>query len=161
MKLLIATIGLAFACSAFAGWKSETKSVLKEYDYACRNTQVSVDSIVANKHIKGHITGLPTEAHDKFMVVFYVKTNRWYIHPYSYYEGQDEGYSYSNISANGGFEVKTIKRALPSKELAAVLVPKSFKIRSQRWLLNPFFGFIGGVLKYDCAYSLVPGNGDF
>jgi len=161
MKLLVATMSLVFACSAFAGWKSETKKTLKEYSYACRNTEVSVDSIVANEHIQGHITGLPTEAYDKFMVVFYVKTNRWYIHPYTYYEGQNEGYSYSNLSPTGSFQVKTIKRAVPSKELAAVLVPKSFKIRSQRWLLKPLFGFLGGILKFDCAYSVVPGNGDF
>lgn len=161
MKLLTVTMCLIFTCSAFAGWKADTKRTLKEYNYACRNTEVSVDSIVANEHIQGHIKGLPTEAFDKFMVVFYVKTNRWYIHPYTYYEGQEEGYSFSNLTANGSFEVKSVKRAVPSKELAAVLVPKTFKIRSQSWLLNPLFGFLGGILKYDCAYTRVPGNGDF
>jgi hypothetical protein len=161
MKLLAMLLTLSFAGSALASWKSDTKAVLKEYSYACKNTQVSVDSIVANEHINGHITGLPTEALEKFKVVFYVKTNRWYVHPYSYYEGQEEGYSYSNLNAKGEFSVKTIKRAIPSKELAAVLVPKQFKIASQKFWLKPLLGFIGGVLKYDCAYSLVKGNGDF
>lgn len=161
MKLLAMLLSLSFAGSAFASWKSETKAVLKEYNYACKNTEVTIDSIVANEHIKGHITGLPTEALEKFKVVFYVKTNRWYIHPYAYYEGQEEGYSYSNLGANGEFSVKTIKRAVPSKELAAVLVPKQFKIAPQKFWLKPLLGFIGGVLKYDCAYTRVKGNGDF
>jgi hypothetical protein len=161
MKTLIAMITLVYAMNSFAGWRSETKSVLKEYKYACNTTQVDVDLIVPNHYIKGHVTGLPVEAFDKFKVVFYVKTNIWYVHPYAYYEGQEEGYSYSNLTANGDFQVKTIKRAVPSKELAVVLVPKAFKIKSTKWWLNPLFGFLGGVLKYDCSNVLVPGNGDF
>lgn len=161
MKLLTAMFTLLIAANSFASWRSETKSVLKEYKYACNSTEVAVDSIIANEWIKGHVTGLPTEAYDKFKMVFYVKTNIWYVHPYAYYEGQEEGYSYSNLTAKGEFKVKTIKRAVPSKELAAVLVPKSFKIKSTKWWLNPLFGFLGGVLKYDCSNVIVPGNGDF
>lgn len=161
MKLLTAMFSLVFALNSFAGWKAETKKILKEYKYACDTTQVAVDLIVPNHYIKGHVTGLPTEAFDKFKVVFYVKTNVWYVHPYAYYEGQEEGYSYSNLNSKGDFKVKTIKRAIPSKELAVVLVPRQFKIKDQKWWLNPILGFIGGVLKFDCANVLVPGNGDF
>jgi hypothetical protein len=160
MKILLTMVMLSFALNSFANWKTETKKILKEYQYACDDTQVAVDSIVANDHIRGHITGLPTEAYDKFKVVFYVKTNIWYIHPYTYYEGQEEGYSYSNLNAKGEFKVKTVKRAVPSKELAVVLVPKPYKIKAQKWILNPILG-VGGVLKYDCSNILVPGNGDF
>ncbi len=161
MKLLLALITLSFAFSASASWRSETRRTLKEYDYACKNTEVVVDSITRNESIKGHIKGLPLEAYDKFKVVFYVKTNVWYVHPYQYYEGQEEGYSYSSLNAKGEFEVKSVFRQVPSKELAAVLVPKTYKIKSQKWWLNPIFGFIGGLLKWDCAYTRVPGNGDF
>ena len=161
MKLLLALMTLSFAFSAQASWQSDTRKVLKEYSYACKNTEVTVDSITANESIKGHIKGLPVDAYDKFKVVFYVKTNVWYIHPYAYYEGQEEGYSYSNLNANGEFSVKTVRRAVPSKELAAVLVPKTYKIKAQKWWLNPLLGFIGGILKWDCAYVRVSGNGDF
>jgi hypothetical protein len=78
-----------------------------------------------------------------------------------YYPGQDEGYSYSNINERGEFKVKTVKRNVPSKELAAVIVPKTFKIAAQKWWLKPILGFVGGVLKYQCASTIVPGNGDF
>lgn len=161
MKTLITLLTLTISMSASAGWKADSRKVLKEYAYACKETQVSVDSIVKNEHIKGHISGLPVEAYDKFKVVFYVKTNVWYVHPYTYYQGQDEGYSFSNLDANGGFKVKTVLRNLPSKELAAVLVPKAYKIKDRRWWLKPALGFLGGVLKFQCAHQKVAGNGDF
>lgn len=161
MKVLTLIFVLSFSISAMAGWKSDTRRTLKEYSYACKTAQVSVDSIIPNESISGHVTGLPTEALDKFKMVFYVKTNVWYVHPYKYYNGQEEGYSYSNLNANGEFKVKTVRRQIPSKEMVAVLVPKSFKIRSQRWWLNPIFGFIGGILKYECAHQRISGNGDF
>lgn len=161
MKFLTFMFILSFTFNASAGWRKESRKVLKEYCYACKSTEVKVDSIVANEWIKGHVTGLPVEAYDKFKVVFYVKTNYWYIHPYMYYPGQDEGYSYSNINERGEFKVKTVKRDVPAKELAAVVVPKNFKIAAQKWWLKPILGFVGGVLKYQCASTIVAGNGDF
>lgn len=161
MKGLLIAASLVLSASAFAGYKSETRAILHEYKNECRTTEVHVDEIVKNSHIKGHIKGLPTEAYDKFKVVFYVKTNRWYVHPYTYYEGQEEGYSYSNLNANGGFRVKTVRRDVPSKKMAVVLVPRSYKIVSQRWWLKPLFGIFGGVLKNQCSHTIVQGNGDF
>ena len=143
-------------CSTFA-----SANPLAEYRNECRTTVVSVDEIVRDSHIKGHIKGLPTEAYEKFKVVFYVKTNRWYVHPYTYQEGQDPGYSYSNLNENGEFFVKTVRRDVPSRQLAAVLVPKSYKIQSQRLWLKPLLGIFGGITKNACNYSIVQGNGDF
>ncbi len=141
--------------------KSEIAGMLHEYENECKSTEVVVDEIVKNSHIKGHVKGLPTEAYDKFKVVFYVKTNRWYVHPYMYYEGQAPGYSYSNIDSQGNFEVKTISRNVPSKELAVVVVPKCYKIKPQKFWLKPIFGIFGGVLKNQCNHTIVKGNGDF
>lgn len=161
MKALGVLALVLFSSVAMANWKSETKSTLNEYKDVCKTVQVSVDEIVKNDHIKGHITGLPADAYDKFKVVFYVKTNRWYVHPYTHYENQEEGYSYSNIHGNGDFWVRTVRRDVPSKELAVVVVPKSYKISSQKWWLKPLFGIFGGVLKNQCNHTIVPGNGDF
>jgi len=144
--------------TALASWKSETRAVLKEYAYACDDTQVFVDQIIRNETISGHITGLPAEAYDKFKMVFYVKTNHWYVHPF---EGDTEGSSFANLNVNGEFKIKTVLRQVASKRLAAVLVPRSYKVVSQRWFLKPFLGIFGGILKYECAHKLVDGNGDF
>lgn len=150
--LVLATLLISQVASA---------NVLREYKQECKSTVVNVDEIVKNEHIKGHITGLPQEAYEKFKVVFYVKTNRWYVHPYTFNEGQEEGYSYSNLNANGEFWVRTLRREVPSKQLAVVLVPKDYKIISQRWLLRPFLGIFGGITKNSCSHTIVKGNGDF
>ncbi len=160
MKTILTIIAfMAFNYSLHA--KSESSALLHEFENECKTTQVMVDEIVKNSHIKGHVKGLPTEAYDKFKVVFYVKTNRWYVHPYTYYEGQAPGYSYSNIDSNGNFEVKTVSRDVPAKELAVVVVPKSYKIKPQKFWLKPIFGIFGGVLKHQCNHTRVKGNGDF
>lgn len=161
MKGITVLLAILISGSAFAGWKSETKQILREYKNECKSAVVAVDEIVKNSHIKGHVTGLPTDALEKFKVVFYVKTNRWYVHPYSHYEGQEEGYSYSNLNTHGEFKVKTIRRDVPSKEMAVVVVPRSYKITNQKWWLKPLFGIFGGVLKYQCNHTIVAGNGDF
>lgn len=157
MKTLILSLSLLISLSAQAGWQSETNKILKEYKYACKSSKVSVDEIIKNGHIRGHITGLPVEAYSKFKVMFYVKTNRWYVHPY---EGQDAGYSYSEISPSGEFKIKTVLRDVPSKYLSVVVVPKPHKLSSQYWRLNPFW-FFNGVLKNKCTHTLLDGTGDF
>jgi hypothetical protein len=148
---------LALIISSFAA----VAGPLSDFKSECRTAEVHVDELVKNSHIKGHIKGLPTEAYAKFKVVFYVKTNRWYVHPYSYYENQEEGYSYSNINENGEFRVKTLRRDVPSRKLAVVVVPKSYKIRAQKFWLKPLFGIFGGVLKNQCTNTIIEGNGDF
>jgi hypothetical protein len=158
MKSLFTLFLVSVSFQAFSG---ETKRVLNEYRNECRTTQVVVDEIVKDSHIKGHINGLPQEAFDKFKVVFYVKTDRWYVHPFTYHEGQEEGYSYSNLRNDGTFYVKTVRRDVPSKKLAVVVVPKSYRIRPQKFWLKPLFGIFGGVLKNQCNHTVVKGNGDF
>jgi hypothetical protein len=152
---------LALVITTFSAFANETKSILTEYENECRTTEVVVDEIMRDSHIKGHVTGLPQEAYEKFKVVFYVKTNRWYVHPYTFYEGQEEGYSYSNIRADGSFWVRSVRRQVPSKQLAVVVVPKSYRILPQQWWLRPLFGRFGGVLKNQCNHKIVEGNGDF
>lgn len=161
MKVFILTLGLLMSSLASAGWKQEARAILKEYNYACNNSEVIIDSISRNEWIKGHVNGIPTEALSKMKMVFFVKTNRWYVHPYTYTEGQEEGYSYTYLNADGTFKIKTIRRDVPAKKLAAVLVPRPYQIQNQHIWLNPFLGIFGGITKYSCNYTVVNGNGDF
>lgn len=154
MKLLTSLALFIVTGSAFA-------NPVIEYKNECKNSVVTVDEIVKNSHIKGHVKGLPTDALNKFKAVFYVKTNRWYVHPYTDTPNYGEGYSYSNLNLNGEFFIKTVRREVPSNKLAVVIVPKSYKISAQRWLLNPFLGIFGGVLKNKCTHTIISGNGDF
>jgi hypothetical protein len=159
-SLIILTLAL-LSLNVFAGDKKGTQKTLREYANECRTTEVVVDEIVRNSHIKGHIQGLPPEAYDKFKVVFYVKTNRWYVHPYTYTYGQESGYSFSNIDRNGNFWVRTVRRDVPAHKMVAVLVPNSYKIGPQRFFLRPVFGIFGGVLRNQCSHTIIQGNGDF
>lgn len=157
MKLFALGLFLTVSTTAFADWKSESKALLREYGTECRTATVSVDEVIKNEHIKGRVVGLPTQALDKFKVVFYVKTNRWYVHPYT--QGED-GYSYSTLTADGEFSIRTVLR-VPSKSLAVVVMPKQVENHSQHWLLKPFLGLFGGVTKYNCTWTTFAGNGDF
>jgi hypothetical protein len=161
MKGFIVSLLMIISASTFATENLTSEQILSEFRNECRTTVVTVDEIVKNSHIKGHITGLPSNAYGDFKVVFYVKTNRWYVHPYSHYENQEEGYSYSNLSQNGTFWVRTVRRDVPAQKLAVVLVPRSYKIARQKFWLKPLFGIFGGVLKGQCNHTIVPGNGDF
>jgi hypothetical protein len=155
MKSLVILISLFFCLDIYA------QNLLREFKNECKTTEIFVDEIVKDSYIKGHVEGLPQEAYKKFKVVFYVKTNRWYVHPYLYDEGQEEGLSYSNLDSNGEFRVKTVRRAVPAKALAVVVVPKSYKIKSQKLFLKPMLGIFGGVLQKKCAHTIIQGNGDF
>src|SRR5687768_15983628 len=135
MKGLIALLCLLTSSIAFAGWKSETKAVLKQYKNECKAVEVAVDQIVRDELISGHIDRLPADAYEKFKVIFYVKTNRWYVHPYTYQEGQGPGISYAHLNERGEFRIKTVRRDVPAKQLAVVLVPRPVPILAQRFLL--------------------------
>lgn len=153
-------LGLIFAGNIFASDKSNM--VLEEYDYACRNVEVRVDRIIRNKSIEGHVKGLPTNAHKLFKVVFYVKTNRWYIHPYAHTSDQTgDGHSFTYLNSDGTFQIKSIRRDVPSKSLAVLLVPRQWKIKNQSLRLYPLWGIFGGLTKGSCSHTVVAGNGNF
>ena len=96
---------------AMANWKKESRRILRENSYACRNSELKIEEIVSDSHISGMIKGLPQEALEDFKVLFYVKTNRWYAHPYFQPENPQEGLAYAKINEDGTFRIKTIKRA--------------------------------------------------
>jgi hypothetical protein len=148
---LWALLAFTMTTSAFASsWQRETNALLRKYKYACRNLDLKVDEIVSDVHIKGHLKGLPQEAIDDFKVIFYVKTDRWYAHPYYQSENPQEGIAYAKINQDGTFQVPTVLRRVPASRLAVSVVPKPYVIKSQRAWLKPFLGLFGGVFKYSC-----------
>jgi len=152
MKSLVLSL-LAFTLSASASassWQRETTALLRKHKYACRNAELKVDEIVTNGHIKGHIKGLPQAALENFKVIFYVKTDRWYAHPYYQSENPQEGIAYAKLNDDGTFQIPTVRRQIPASRLAVSVVPQPYVIKSQRAWLKPFLGLFGGVFKYSC-----------
>ncbi len=155
-------ISFFLASQAFAGrsWQSETNAILRQYKYACRNTELKVDEVVRDSHIAGHLKGIPQDAYNKFKVIFYVKTDRWYAHPYYLPENPEEGVSYAKINDDGTFRIPSVRRRVPASRLAVSVVPAPYVIKSQRAWLKPFLGLFGGVFKYSCRGVTYKLNGE-
>jgi hypothetical protein len=153
--------GMLFAIDApAAGWRKETRAILREYEIECIESEVEIDEIVKNSHISGHIKGLPQSAYDQFKVIFYVKTNRWYVHPFYQPEKPEEGVSFAAIKNDGTFKIQTIKRRVDASRLAVSVVPAPYVIKSQQRWLRSFLGLFGGVFKYSCNGVVVPLKGE-
>ena len=82
--------------------------------------QIFIDDVQANHLIRGHVQGLNPANHSQYKVVVYVKTDRWYIHPYA---GQGQGASWTTLHEDGQWEIETVKRKFAANSIAALLVP--------------------------------------
>jgi hypothetical protein len=156
MKILILVTGLMISVSTQATdlqWMDLSKKILQQHAEECKNADIKITQIVKNSHIQGKVTGLAETSLEDFKVIFYVKTNRWYVHPYQYNQNQPSGYSYSDLTAGGNFWIRSVFR-VPSKEMAAILVPSPHLIYAKKKNIKD-------LLKYACKHIIVPGNGDF
>lgn len=84
---------------------------------------ITIKEIVSNDYILGEISGLTPKEYKQYKVVVYVKTDKWYIHPYA--DGE-EGLTYANIKENGSWQIQTVKRPWPARKVAAFLVRKDY-----------------------------------
>jgi hypothetical protein len=90
---------------------------------AVAGVAIQVDEIQADQQIKGTVTGVrPPE---RYKVVVYVHTDRWYIHPYA---GQGEGMSWAAIGDDGTWTLKTVRRAFKADKMAALVVEKDASV---------------------------------
>lgn len=156
MKILILVTGLVLSATTQASpmqWKELSRKILEQHAEECKNADIKVTQIVKNSHIQGKVTGLAEASLEDFKMIFYVKTNRWYVHPYQYNENQPSGYSFSDLTTGGNFWIRSVFR-IPSKEMVAILVPSPHLIYAKKSSLKD-------LLKYACKHVIVPGNGDF
>lgn len=84
---------------------------------------IRILEIVENSHIVGRVTGLDPAQHDQYKVLVYVKTDKWYIHPY---ERGGEGLSFAKINKDGTWSIGTVKRQFLADLVAALLVRKDY-----------------------------------
>jgi hypothetical protein len=81
--------------------------------------QVTIDRIVQDNVVSGHVTGVNPAARSHYIVVLYVHTDIWYIHPYA---GQGKGKSWATIDADGSWSIETIKRRFDADQVAALVI---------------------------------------
>lgn len=84
---------------------------------------LKISEIIENSHIAGRVFGLDPTQYDQHKVVVYVKTDKWYIHPY---EKGGEGLSFAEINKDGSWEIETVKRRFLADLVAVFLVNKSY-----------------------------------
>lgn len=89
---------------------------------------VSIDQIVMNDHVSGKVSGLTNRGTSKFKVVAYVKTDKWYIHPYE--RGGDRK-SFALINSDGSWQIETVRRDFAASEIAVLVVEYSSEVPSQ------------------------------
>jgi hypothetical protein len=156
MKILILVTGLIISVSTQATdlqWKETSKKILEQHAEECKIADIKITEIVKNNHIAGQVTGLAETSLEDFKMIFYVKTNTWYVHPYEYNQNQPSGYSYADLTAGGNFWIRSVFR-VPAKEMAAILVPSPHYIYAKKSDLKD-------LLKYACKHVIIPGTGDF
>lgn len=156
MKILILVTGLMISAATHAtnmNWVPMAKKILKAHAEECKNAKINIQEIVKNSHIKGAVAGLKETSLEDFRMLFYVRTNNWYVHPYQFNESQTSGYSYSDLTTGGNFWIRSVFRT-PSKTMVAILVPSPHAIYAKKSNLKD-------LLKYSCTHIEIPGNGDF
>jgi hypothetical protein len=84
---------------------------------------ITIDQIIADKHILGIVSGLPVNDYPKYKVIVYIHTDQWYIHPYA---GQDEGRSWASVTEKGEWRIETVRREFRADKAAALLVEKDY-----------------------------------
>ncbi len=85
---------------------------------------IAILQVESDDFIKGKVEGLKPEDYAKYKVIVYVKTNKWYIHPY---DRGGPGKSYADIKQDGTWTIGTIKREFPADHVAALLVRGDYK----------------------------------
>lgn len=100
---------------------------------AAQESRPSIDidkegGIVRNQYIKGHVYGIGASQCNQYKVVVYVRTDKWYIHPYA---TGGEGRSYATIESDGKdggtWRILTVRREFGAYEVAALIVKKDYK----------------------------------
>ncbi len=85
---------------------------------------ISIDEIRKNEFIRGEVFGIEASEYERFKVIVYVHTDRWYIHPYA---SGGKGNCYTEIREDGSWRIRTVKRDFPADKIVALIVEKQYK----------------------------------
>ncbi len=87
---------------------------------------VTISDITENVRIVGKVTGVAADKLGDYKVLVYVKTDKWYIHPY---ERGGDGLSFANINRDGSWRIETVKRRFAADLVAALVVRRDYSPR--------------------------------
>lgn len=93
--------------------------------FAQNKPMIIIENIASDIQIKGKIIGLTQQAMENHKVVVFVKTDKWYVHPYAH--GGD-GKSWASIDSDGVWKISTVNRGFSATFIAALVVLKERNI---------------------------------
>ncbi len=89
---------------------------------AVAEVSITITKIEQDNLITGKVSGLAgQEANHK--VVVYVKTDKWYIHPFA---SGGPGKAFAEIAKDGAWEIHTVRRDHPAIGVAALVVGRDY-----------------------------------
>ncbi len=87
-----------------------------------KQIRIIVKKFVPGENMQGEIEGIPSSLCNRYKVVVYVRTDKWYIYPYA--EGGN-GFSFSVVDSSCSWRIITVERYPVPKEVAVLLVDKN------------------------------------
>ncbi len=94
---------------------------------ALASATIEITDIQQDNLISGKVSGLKGPL-SHYKVVVYVKTDRWYVHPFA---SGGPGRSYAEIEDDGTWEIQTVLREFPASAVAAAVVAKDYPAPSR------------------------------
>jgi hypothetical protein len=86
-------------------------------------TKVIMEGFKSGASISGRVIGIKPEEVQKYKVLVYVLTDKWYIHPYA---ENTEGRGYARVKTDGTWGLLTVNRGHHPTKLAMLVAPKDF-----------------------------------
>lgn len=81
--------------------------------------RIEFSSFRSGLALEGRVEGLPPRDVDKYKILVYVLTDKWYIHPYA---ENREGSGYARIQPDGSWSIRTVFRGYQAYRVAFLLV---------------------------------------
>ncbi len=92
-------------------------------DTSAKSVRMIVEEFYPGEQIRGEIAGIHTSLCNRYSVVVYVRTDKWYIHPFA---AGGDGRSYGAVDPLCRWSIATVSRYPLPRELAVLLVDKGF-----------------------------------
>ena len=90
---------------------------------ASSKVSVRMENFETGTTITGRVAGLKPDEVEKYKVLVYVLTNKWYVHPYA---ENAEGRGYASVKPDGTWTLLTVNRRHRPTKLAILVVAKDF-----------------------------------
>lgn len=97
-----------------------------------KQVTIEVQKFLA-EDIRGRVTGLPSSKCSDYKIIVYVRTDKWYIHPYV---DRGDGLSFARLGQSCDWKIETVTRAITPSEIAFLVVGNDYEAPSYMFDLS-------------------------